>query len=139
MWPGLVILIFLFLAFIMPNFLFCLMAFAALESYCMFVCRHRDQMLQSGQWLDDEFNFRAMVAKESRFGVYRPFLSSVCFIGIIFTAGSAMDEFGQCFWNWECWTDLDCSVNILLPALFACGFEVSHVRSISWQPVLVRP
>ena len=124
LWSILGLLIFVFLALILPNFLFFLLAFTAIETYCMLLCRNRENFLQSGQWMDDEFHFRAMVAKESRFGAYRPVLSSVCIIGILVSVAKALDEFGQCFWNWECWTDVDCSVSILLPAVLTCAFEV---------------
>ncbi len=124
MWTIMILLFLACLALILPNFLFFLTAFTALESYCMLICRHREKMVRSGQWQDDELSFRAMAAKDSRFGTYRPLLSTVCVIGIIISVAKALDEYGQCFWNWECWSDVDCSVSILLPAVLSCVFLV---------------
>ena len=129
MWLIYFFLLLILLGWAIPQFLFFVMALTTIEAYTMMLCRHRDKLLASGEWQEDEAAFRAAVAKESRFGVYRPGLSAICVFGLLIAASSAMDEYGQCFWNSECSSDLDCTLNILIPAVLACAVEVQLTTS----------
>jgi hypothetical protein len=107
-----------------PVMVTCFILLAITESFAMFARRKRDHLLSARDLIQDEMNFRANVAKESRFGWYRPYLSFSLVLGIFINVSYFVDEFGQCFWNWECWSDIDCNVRILLPAVLTCIAEV---------------
>jgi hypothetical protein len=55
---------------------------------------------------------------------WRPYANVAVGLGLFDCIRHGIDIFGKCFWNWDCWLNLDCNLRILTPAVAECTFDV---------------
>jgi hypothetical protein len=86
--------------------------------------RGRDFLLATAAWRGNDEAFKAQCAKESQIMIYRPFATWFAVIGLWMVIKDSMDVAGKCFFNWDCYWNLDCHVRILIPAEAECVFDI---------------
>ena len=122
-----------------PSGLLFWVAFALFETTVLIYRRRRDALLANDAWRGNEntgFKVAAIaeIAAQSRLDCMRPQVCFACCLGIFLGIASWVDEYGQCFWNWECVTDLDCNLRILTPAVLQVHKRLS-ISSPSLSPL----
>jgi hypothetical protein len=66
----------------------------------------------------------AQIAEESQWMILRPFATGVAIFFMFCVIKAGIDVFDKCFWNWACWSDIDCNLRILTPAVAECTVDV---------------
>mmetsp|Transcript_12346 Transcript_12346/g.29560 ORF Transcript_12346/g.29560 Transcript_12346/m.29560 type:complete len:710 (+) Transcript_12346:138-2267(+) len=108
----------------LPLFIFWCAVLIWIEMTAMFWRGSRDLLMRTEPWRKDDTEFIAQAAKESQWMVWRPYANAVVGLGLYDCIWRGMDIFGKCFWNWDCWANLDCNLRILTPAVAECTFDV---------------
>mmetsp|Transcript_35135 Transcript_35135/g.72403 ORF Transcript_35135/g.72403 Transcript_35135/m.72403 type:complete len:751 (+) Transcript_35135:157-2409(+) len=108
----------------LPFFLLMVAILVWVEVTAMFWRRSRDMLMRTEPWRKDDREFIAQAALESSWMYWRPYIVCVAAFGIFCVLKDSIDVFDKCFWNWDCWANIDCNLRILTPAVAECTFDV---------------
>lgn len=108
----------------LPVFVFFMAMLLYIEVSACLWRRGRDFLVATAAWRGNDEAFKMQCAKESQIMMYRPYVCWFAVLGIWMTIKDAMDVGGKCWWNWECFFNLDCHVRIMMPAEAECVFDL---------------
>jgi len=108
----------------LPMFIFFMALLLYIEVTACLWRRGRDFLLATAAWRGNDEAFKTQCAKESQTMIYRPYISWFAVIGLWLVVKDSIDIYGKCFFNFECWGNLDCHARILLPAEAECVFDI---------------